>query len=171
MNFYKAPPASRQRIRGLARIVRRACGYENTPYFPIIHFLEIDLTQIIPDFELEVIAHKDMKNKCGETKPFEHRILLNETIYSKAISGDGFARLTVAHEIGHLLMHGVDSHSLRKVKSSEHLKTFEDPEWQADVFGGELLAPHYLIDELTIDEIAKFCGVTKRAATIQKIKS
>ncbi len=170
MSNYKAAPISRDNIRWLAKMIRRKTGYEHTLYFPIVEFVELYLPQIMPDFELEIIPYEKMKKTCGETKPSEHKIILNEAIYNKAIDGDGFARLTVAHEVGHLFLHDSDSITLCKLKPGEKLKAFEDPEWQADAFGGELLASSYLIGVMSVDEISEQCGVTPRAAKVQKSK-
>ena len=171
MADYKATPTSRNEIRKFTKYIRQETGYENILYFPIVKFLELFIPEIMPDFQLEILPHEEMDNKCGETKPSEHKIILDEEIYNNAIDGDGFARLTVAHEIGHLFMHESDSISLCKLKPNESLKAYEDPEWQADAFGGELLAPGYLIGGLTINEISEKCGVTEKAAKVQKSKS
>ena len=61
----------------------------------------------------------------------------------------------------------MDSISLCRMEEGEKLKPFEDPEWQADCCGGELLMYHPLIKGLSEDEIAEKCGVTPKAAKTQ----
>ena len=170
MSEYKVKAKSRKDIRKVARFIRDITGYTNSLYFPIVEFLEFTLPQLVPEFQFEILPYKKMRNKCGETFPAEHKIILNEAIYNKAVNGDGFARLTIAHEIGHLLMHNTDSISLCKVQPGEKLKPYEDPEWQADVFGGELLAPYYLIGGMSINDISKYFAITKKAASTQLAK-
>jgi Zn-dependent peptidase ImmA (M78 family) len=170
MSEYKATPTSRNHIRHFVKHIRTMIGYTNSLYFPIVEFVELCLPDIFPDFELEIIPHEEMKNKCGETSPSQHKIILNENIYYQAVDGDGFARLTVAHEVGHLFLHDTNSISLCKLQPGETLKAFEDPEWQADVFGAELLAPSYLIQNMNEYEISDKCGITHRAASVQKSK-
>ncbi len=165
--LYKARPLARKSIRELTKEIRHSLNYEKKPYFPIIEFIELILPQIDHLFELEIRPNCEMPDKCGETFPNEHRIILNEDIYVKAIKGDGFARLSCAHEVGHLLTHTGANVSLCCLKPGEHLKPYEDPEWQADVFAGELLAPNYLIIGLSAKEVAKQFGVTVRAAEVQ----
>ena len=42
-------------------------------------------------------------------------------------------------------MHEEASISLCRLEPGKKLPAYEDPEWQADAFGGELLASSYLI--------------------------
>lgn len=168
---YKAAPVSRRDIRSLAALIRQITGTENTLYFPIVHFVECVLPQIVDGFFLEILPKEAMPNKCGETFPAEKKIQIREDIYELAIKGDGFARFSVAHEVGHLLINDVDSISLCRLEPGEKLKTYEDPEWQADAFGGELLMYYPLIRSMDEDDIAEQCGVTHRAAHIQKSKA
>ncbi len=165
--LYKARPLARKSISELAKEIRYSLNYEGTRYFPIIEFIELILPQIDSLFELEIKPNCEMPDKCGETFPNDHRIVLNEDIYEKALKGDGFARLSCAHEVGHLLTHTGTNVSLCCLKPGERLKPYEDPEWQADVFAGELLAPSYLISGLSAEEVAKNFGVTVRAAEVQ----
>lgn len=168
---YKATPVSRNAIRQLAAQIRKITGTENTLYFPIIHFVECVLPQLVDGFFLEILPKDEMPNKCGETFPAEKKIQIREDIYQAAIDGDGFARYSVAHEVGHLLINDVDSISLCRLEPGERLKPYEDPEWQADAFGGELLMYYPLIHRMSEDDIAEKCGVTRRAAHIQKSKA
>lgn len=170
MTKYKATAVSRDSIRDVVKKIRMLIGFENGLYFPIVEFLELILPQILEGFSYQVRPIEEMPNKCGETFPSENRIEIREDIYNKAIAGDGFARLTIAHEIGHLFMHDTEAISLCRLEPGEKLKPYEDPEWQADAFGGELLAPSYLIGNMSIDSISKKCGITKRAAKVQKSK-
>ena len=42
-----------------------------------------------------------------------------------------------------------------------------NPEWQANTFAGELMAPYDLVKDMSPDEIARTCGMSKQAAEIQ----
>ncbi len=123
--------------------------------------------KLIPEFELEICSEEDMGNKYGETFPAASKIALREDIYIGAIERDGFSRFCVGHEMGHLFMNDIDSISLCKLEKGERLRAFEDPEWQADAFAGELLMYHPLIKHMSVDEIAEKCGVTHSAAGTQ----
>ena len=46
-------------------------------------------------------------------------------------------------------------------------KAYEDPEWQANCFAGELLVPKRLVKNLSVEEIVEQCKVTQAMASIQ----
>ncbi len=170
MNIYKAAPLSRRSIREYVNHIRAVTGTKDVLFFPIVGFLELVLPQLVEGFYYEICAKDEMPNKCGETFPAENKICIREDIYEKALCDDPFARFSIAHEIGHLLLHDVGSISLCRLEHDEKLKPFEDPEWQADCFGGELLMYYPLIKYLDENEISEQCGVTLRAAKVQKSK-
>lgn len=69
------------------------------------------------------------------------------------------ARSTLAHEIGHAVLHAVDVRTgrhrphalaLRRVRRSE-LEPFRDSEWQAHTFAGALLMPRPALRKLKLD--------------------
>lgn len=140
---------------------------ENIMYFPIVPFLENIMPLLIPGFTLEIVPKEEMGTKHGETYPSKKLIRIREDVYLNAVAGCGRDRLTIAHEIGHLLLHGDDSIALCRLEPDESLKPYEDPEWQADAFGGELLAPSYLIRGLAIRAVQEKCGVSESAASVQ----
>jgi len=108
-----------------------------------------------------------MGSKHGETYPTKNLIRIREDIYLRAAAGEGRDRLTIAHEVGHLFMHEDDCIAFYRLAPTEKLKPFEDPEWQANAFGGELLASSYLIKGMSALEVSKKCGVSISAAEIQ----
>lgn len=167
MNSYKAQAVSRNDIRAFVRQLKRMTHTENSLYFPVVSFLENILPLLLPEFQLEIVPTDEMGNKHGETYPSKSLIRIREDVYLNAVSGNGRDRLTIAHEIGHLFLHDNDSVALCRLEPNERLKTFEDPEWQADAFGGELLASSYLIQGLSVMDVQKKCGVSEAAARVQ----
>ena len=164
---YKAAPVSRDDIRQLARTIKRSVGLEYTMYFPILQFVENILPFIIPDFQFEVVPETEMGGKHGETYPSKNLIKIREDVYLRAANGEGRDRATIAHEVGHLFMHEDESIALCRLEPEEQLKPYEDPEWQADAFAGELLASSYLIRGMTVTEVQTKCGVSSSAAHVQ----
>jgi Zn-dependent peptidase ImmA (M78 family) len=132
-----------------------------------VPFLENVLPILIPDFQLEIVPMEEMGNKHGETYPSKNLIRIREDVYLRAIEGEGRDRLTIAHEIGHLFLHEDDSIALCRLATNEKLKPYEDPEWQADAFGGELLASSYLIAGMDAMSVSQKCGVSMAAAQVQ----
>lgn len=167
---YKAAPLSRQNIRHFVKLIRKITGTENLTYFPIVQFMENVLPQIIEGFSYEIVPVEEMPDKCGETYPALNLIKIREDIYCRAVQGDGFSRLTVGHETGHLLINDEHSISLCKIQPGTRLKAYEDPEWQANCFAGELLMYYPLVKDFSVDDLREKCGVTLSAATYQKSK-
>lgn len=139
----------------------------------VAEFLDLDLVwDTIPDDEQGQIAARIL--------PLEKLIEINENI--PQLRG-GFGESTIAHEIGHWVLH-IDSQEVERYirlqqkglnvqvepllcRSSQHL---EGIEWQAQYFAGCLLMPQHILTELTqqkdltkwqhLYQIAETLGVT-----------
>ena len=158
---------SRKKIRAFTKYVRELCGMTDRLYFPVVEFLEIILPNLIDDFTYEIVEHSEMPDKEGETIPSLNTIKIREDVYEKATQGDGRARFTILHEVGHLLMHDNDRVALCRKSDKAPLKAYEDPEWQADVFAGELLIAEHLVKGMSVNEIEIRCGASHAAAECQ----
>lgn len=164
---YAVTGRSRRNIRNIVYGIRRQVGLEDELYFPILQFTENVLPTLNPDFQFEVVCQEEMKNKHGETFPDKNIIRIREDVYQRAYEGSGMDRMTIAHEVGHLFLHQNESFSLPRLAPAASIPAFEDPKWQAKVFGGELLAPAYLICGMKEYEIQEACGISSMAAHIQ----
>lgn len=139
----------------------------NCVYFPVIKFFELILPTLVEDFTYEIVEYSQMPDKEGETTPSQNIIRIREDVYEKTVQGDGRARFTILHEIGHLLMHDNDRVALCRKSKDAPLKAYEDPEWQADVFAGELLIAEHLVKNMSVKEIEICCGASHAAAECQ----
>lgn len=166
---YIATPQSRANIRANALRIRKALGYEKRFYFPIVEFLEIQYVNFDPDFNLVVVEDEKLeKGVQALAIPEEHVIKVKQSVYDGAVAGIGVHRLSLAHEFGHLVMHGTQSPiMLQRNFSCRKVQAYEDPDWQAEVFGAELLVPHNLIGGLPADIIADLCEVSLKCAKCQ----
>lgn len=164
---YVANPMSRKNIREIAGIIRDASGLSEERYFPVVEFLELVLPQIDEQFTLEIEPIYKMGNQYGLTIPMEHRIILREDVYENAVNGIHRDRFTVAHEIGHYFLHQPDRVAFARESKKGDIPAYLDPEWQANTFAGELLAPPHLIRGLSIPEIMQYCGVSFTVGKIQ----
>lgn len=162
-----AAPLSRQQIINTALVVRTLDGTINELYFDIVRFLEIKLPKFIPNFNL-IIEEKSKLGEChGLTYPDRNEIHIREDVYERALIGSGRDRLTMAHELFHLLQHEKQNISYARIEPEKDIEAFRDPEWQADAFGGELLIPAHLIHNMTAEEIVEKCKVSYKAASYQ----
>lgn len=162
-----ATPLSRKAIREMASLIRYIAGQENDLYFDIVHFLDVELPQLCPDFTLIIEDRKELGECHGLTYPDRNEIHIRSDVYERACGGSGRDRLTLAHELFHLLQHDKTNISYARIADGNSLERFRDPEWQANVFGGELLIPWHLTRDMTVEEIADKCGVSYTAADIQ----
>lgn len=167
MSKFFVKPTSRQAIWELVREIRRYLGVEDKLYFDIVHFVERVMPEVFPDFVFEVRTEAEMNNQHGKTIPSEQKIQIREDVYIGACEGKGRDRLTMAHEVGHFFMHDEQSVVFCKANPNTKIPCYQDPDWQADVFGGELLAPSYLISEMEANEIHKTCKVSIACANSQ----
>ena len=167
MSGLMMPPLSLAQIREKAKAVRKIFGLADAGYVDVVKLFES-----LPDYgvDVEVAPLHQMGNKHGQTFPTQPKILIREDVYERACTGFGRDRLTVAHEIGHLLLHGADNISLARVAKDCEVATWCDPEWQANAFAGELLAPFRFIKGLSIAEIQRRYGVSESAARVQKTR-
>lgn len=164
MDKYKAEPLSRAAIRNYVKRLKCIVGLDKVLMFPIMLFLENIIPILIPDFQLEILTKEEMGIKHGETYPNRNLIRIREDVYERAVAGIPRDRLTIAHEIGHLFLHDKNAIALCRTEPGETLKAYEDPEWQADCFAGELLASFYLIKGMSEQEVMKSCNVSAQAA-------
>lgn len=149
-------------------MIRKIEGSENELYFDILHFMEVTLPNIVPDFEFCIGDSEEMENAQGLTYPNSGVVKIRQDVYEGAVKGNGRDRLTIAHELFHLLRHEDYNITFARIEKGNSIKAYEDPEWQADAFGGELLVPKHLIQDLSAEEISEKCGVSLSAAKYQK---
>lgn len=158
----KVPARSRKEIREITETLHRAIGFTEPP-FPIVDFVEFILPQAIDGFVFGVLDMHEMgADEHGRTYPSEKAIYLRTDIYERAVNGQGRDRLTLAHEVGHLFLHATGMH---REMPSENIRPFEDSEWQANCFGGELLVPSRFLQRAESPEhVADVCQVSLDAA-------
>jgi hypothetical protein len=140
--------------------------------FPLDYFLEFEMRNAVgfgydvQDLQLHIEAKTD---PCSKT------VILSTQTYEDLIHGIPRARFTVAHEIGHVILHAEYLQSL----VSEHkgvlqlhrgeIPAFRDPECQANALASSLLMPtkHVvrLIDEgIGVRQLTDLFNVSLEAA-------
>lgn len=154
-----AEPLSRKDIRKTAELIRKIDGSENDMFFDIVRFLEIKLPSIDSNFNFRVLPQDEMGECHGITYPDRNEIQIRQDVYDRAIAGSGRDRLTLAHELGHLLFHEKQNISYARVGDNTGIVVFRDPEWQADAFGGEVLMLKEVIKGHNVKEVMNLCKV------------
>ena len=165
---YKVQTLTREKIRLIAGIIRRMLGLENLLYFPVVEVLE-GLHILDKDAHFEVVragelldpdahAETDIVNKC---------IKIREDVYDAACAGSGRDRMTIAHELGHFVLMILCGVKLYRIFDGECVRAYNDPEWQAKCFAGELMIAKHLVMGMSVQQIVKKCGVSYDAAKLQ----
>lgn len=160
---YIVPPRRWIDIGGIADNLRVRFGLQDTPHFPVIEFVEKVLDQRLGMVRFEVGTHSEMQGAEGFTCPHGEFIQLREDVYEGACRGEGRARFTAAHELGHFVMHtGIP---LARAKLGDTIQPYRLAEPQANQFAAELLMPGGFIDQLdTAHSIMERHGVSHEAA-------
>lgn len=172
MTGIEVPPLSLKDIRNKVKSLRKLLykiGFlenEDEPYIDIVRLYEYFLQQI--GVEFIVLPINELGSKHGETLIGTNIIRIREDVYNRACEGYGRDRFTMAHELAHLLLHRLENLSLAREIDGVEIPAYKNPEWQANAFAGELLAPFHLIKNKNINDIAKIHGITVMAAKVQK---
>jgi len=167
MHNFKAIPLTRAEIRQLTVDLRRQLGAAHCLWFPILEFVEQVLPTMDSNYCFQVLEEEELGSSHGMTVIDGNNVAIQirSDVYDRAYWDEGRDRGTVAHELGHYLMHaktpGLHRHFGGK------LRTFEDPEWQAKCFQGELLVPRELVSGMSVAQVASDCGVSLDAARYQ----
>ena len=135
----QALPLSRKAIREYAWMLRQHLGLDQTPRVDVEELIDLRLPKALPVFEYEIAPKSVMAGSHGLALPDYKAIIIRDDVHSGACEGEGRDRFTIIHELGHILLHTNDRMQLRRGSAS--IKTYCDPEWQANTFAGEFLAP------------------------------
>lgn len=158
---HKVNPLSIKKIRNVAHQLKDMFQIVEG-YFPIVLFVE--LLHQSEFIELEIAEESSMPNDYGLTFPRKNKIVIRQDVYDSAVDGDGFGRFTIAHELGHLMLHKQEVVYARNQHGGKH-KTYEDSEWQADKFAQELLVDtRKVLKSYWVSNIKDEFGVSGKAA-------
>ena len=151
-------------IRNLTRHVRKIAGYEKEAFFPIVQFIEFVLGDPDnPDFNFEIVEPWEMEDMYGTTNTGTNTMKIRKDVYERAVKGVPRDRFTLCHELGHYLLHRPEVMAYARGS----VPRYRDPEWQANTFAGELMAPYDIVKDMSAEQIASACGMSMQAARIQ----
>jgi hypothetical protein len=176
---YRVNPRSDAEVRDLARKARAKFGFANVSRLDPIECLKHDrIETAFGEKRLFLDARPDAE--LGEDDAFTSydflpdgrplvRITVKDSVYQQARLGLGRARMTLAHELGHAIMH----QGVRMARRSQgnlryaSIATYESAEHHARVFAAAFLIHSGIARELDSDEeISVEFGVSIEAARI-----
>ncbi len=147
-----------------------------------------DLAKLGAPLAIETNSATDLE---GSTTFEDGRFVvrIRSTVWAMAMLGDGRSRFTVAHELGHVVLHGAelkagrfqafrDSVCTASQKLMPNQPIYRSPEWQSNSFAGAMLMPgaavqRYLsrcqeLDEVfSVKGLAENFNVSSQAAAIR----
>jgi hypothetical protein len=176
---YVVDPLSDSEVRENAKRLRLFLGWADAERIDPIameQVREIWTVRGVKPFRLEIVADVDLPNDSGLTSYGAVGILVKipRRIRHDAFMGDGYARYTIAHELGHAtqhldkLMQGAAMPRRRMGNATSNwIPKFKSAEHQAMVFGGAFLINDVLARRLpSSEEISVQAGVSLQAARI-----
>jgi len=165
-----APSQSAKQIEAKALAWRDALDVPNDWAPDVVRIVEIRLSKIFPAFTLIVRPDTDMGDAEAYTEFNPPLIAVRESVYRLARRHDGRARMTFAHELGHLVMHpGATKLRIESGnKTASNIKIYESAEWQARKFAAFFLLPrHIVVQFASARELSENCNVSFQAAEIR----
>ena len=145
---------------------RRAHGSDGAPYFNIVFFVKTILCPFL-ERRNEKLYFDFFDAADGEDLAYVTveplTLHIDREIWDLAEKGDPFPRLVVAHEVGHIVLHGHYPRAAFSNDPSVQLKAIpqgRSAEWQAIVFADHFLLPTRTVSAFeTPFEIVKACSV------------
>lgn len=164
----KTNPLSVKDISNIATSIREQYGIARDKAFPILEILK----QLFYDnyLSIQLLSDDDPyldKNTPAVYNANDNFIYLKESVIEEVESGNYRSNFTLAHEFFHYLQHQVLGFIFEEV---EDRKTYEDPEWQANCFAGELLLPDEFLSNDDNDYLAEHFQVSMECVLTRKIK-
>jgi hypothetical protein len=116
---------------------------------PLDDFFEFRMRDVLGfDYELDILP----VGIEAAMDPQEKLVILSPGTYEELIDGVARARFTVAHEIGHVILHAkflrhrlLDGGNILKLHRGD-IPAFRDPECQANAFAASFLMPTHHVD-------------------------
>jgi len=157
-------PLSRDAIETFALAWRRALGFDDAQPVDMLKIIEFILPMIWDDYTYEIVDDAELGEAEATTSTTNRHIRIGLGPYERAMHGISRYAFTLAHELGHLLLHTGKPTSLARGT----VKPFLNPEWQADTFAGAFLVPAGEARKcLSVEEIAARFRISQAAAQVR----
>jgi hypothetical protein len=176
---YMVDPLSDSEVRENAKRLRRFLGLADAERIDPLALEQVKAiwtVRGVKPFRFEIVANADLPEDSGLTSYGGAGLLIQipRRIRHDAFMGDGYARYTIAHELGHATLHldkliGGAAMPRRRIgnATSNWIPKFKSAEHQAMVFGGAFLINDVLARGLSSPEVISVqAGISLQAARI-----
>ena len=159
-------PKSTTEIQGIANVVRRVFYPEQHKYINMLEVIEHKMPSLFPGFNYEIVESSELPDREAEMIPSKQCIRIRDSVYLEAGRNDGRSRFTLAHEVGHYILHLKQPLAFGSPAKSGSIPYYRHSEWQANTFARNFLAPLSLAKGLDIPAIVAVFEVSNEVATI-----
>ena len=159
------PPLSTAIIRDTAEKVRELveCPEGSFPIMAVIEALASPDGDNPSSIEMEILPDSSMHDEYATYCPTTNTLCIRESVYNGACAGNGRDRFTLAHELGHILLH---RRGYSFARADVEVPAYRDPEWQANTFASMLLLPRDQIKGMSAEKAAEVYETSTQAAQI-----
>lgn len=154
-------------IDDMTENVRKRMNLLDQPYFPIGDYLEKVMSNELRLFDIEVVYRDEMPGEFATVSRNGRLLRIREDVYEDVWKGTGHSRFTLAHELGHMVLHctGVEVYALA---SGQSVPGYKDSEAQANYFASSLLMPKKFFSSVdTVESVSRRHGVSRQAALLR----
>ena len=179
MDYETSRVLNRDKIRDIAELVRKMFNVR-TIKFPVMKVLD-KLEKKFSDNLYYCVEEDDYFEKGVmselETEEYENHfcIRIRQSVYDKALQGDGASIGFICHEMCHFILIyvfgigprkyiGVDGISYARCIESRIKPSYKSMEWQCMALCGELMIPYDKCKNFSLDEIINKTNSSKRQA-------
>jgi Zn-dependent peptidase ImmA (M78 family) len=158
-----------EEIEKIALLIRQKLGFEHQ-FAPDIFTLLQRLGQVKRNFHIEILSDDRLPSDEAYADCTAATIYVRESVFGAAREGRPRARMTIVHEIVHLLLGhtGTRSRSVGQDIRSKSSAIAKAEETEAKRFAGIFLAPSHLVGRFkTVNEVATAFQISGEAAQIR----
>lgn len=154
-------------VRDRAADWRQSSGTAQSVDFNIVRFVEDTLTALLTKrkgkLQIKFFELENEQDAPAYVTIDPLTLHIDQETWDLAKLGEPFSRLVIAHEIGHIVLHGHYEKAAFSNDPKVRFKAFpqeNSAEWQADTFAGYFLLPDNLVAAFNSPaEIAAACSV------------
>lgn len=166
MSMYR----SDEELEAKARAVRRSLGVENQHRIDLMTVI-VKLKGALPGFDYRRVPDNELPDAEAQWDSQRRTITMRESVFAGMQRHEARARMTVAHELSHLLLdhEGIRNRSITKTPAERFARDIRREESEATRLAQRILAPAYLVvDNDTPEDIAFRFGLSMQAAIIRR---
>jgi Zn-dependent peptidase ImmA (M78 family) len=165
---------SREEIEAVAEALTRRHGILGPPV-RIVEVLRVEMrseTSLLGGWRLVELSLSEMPHDEGRADFAQKRLEFRQGTLGNAERGSHRDKMTVAHEMGHVLLDHKDGGILHRVQQGNKKLGFgrqeESAEWQAQYFASAFLMPRDVVKRCSnATEVSLQCRVSLQAAQIR----